>query len=128
VSGTFVVTHDPLYSRYPFSSVRGKVIGYSYFQAPHAAFTKITLTVEITQSSNPKVECAPGLRGTMVVYNSAKQLSNGKSSDYVTIGRWSKERGCGAVHGWTNEDAGARTSPTFGGPPNGGQWAIVRVS
>jgi hypothetical protein len=31
------------------------------------------------------------------------------------------------VQGWTNEDGGPRTSPSRGGPPDGGQWGVVRI-
>ena len=54
--------------------------------------------------------------------------SNGKPSDYVVMGKWTASRCPTFVQGWTNADGGARTSPTFGGPPNGGQWAVVRIT
>jgi hypothetical protein len=132
VLGSYVDTDDPLYSRYPFSWLRAKIVGYSFYQAPHAKFTKITATVEITSSSRPKLECEPGMRATLTVYDSNDELSNGKPSDYVTVGRWkggqTEGAKCGHVHGWTNEDGGGRTSPSYGGPPDGGQRAIVKVT
>jgi hypothetical protein len=127
LTGSFVDTDDPLYSRYQPRWLRAKVVGYRYFQAAHGEFTKLTLTVMITRSSHPTDECAPGLTGRLVLYDARAKLSNGEVADYVTLGSWSGK--CNThVHGWTNEDGGARTSPSFGGPPNGGQWAVVRAT
>ena len=30
-------------------------------------------------------------------------------------------------NGWNNTDGGVRTSPTWGGFPGGGQWAVVTL-
>lgn len=124
--GAFVDTDNPHDARYDDRWLRARVIGYSYYQAPHAAFTKVTLNVEITRSSHPGDECAPGLRGVLVLYDTQEKLENGKPGDYVTLGRWNGK--CNThVHGWTNADGGARTDPPHGGPPDGGQRAIVHV-
>jgi hypothetical protein len=104
------------------------VIGYSYYQAVHAAYTELTLNVEITASSTPDGDCPVGARGVLTLYDSAQKLSNGERSDYVTI-HWPRAARCLAhEQGWTNEDGGARTRPSRGGPPDGGQWAIVSVT
>lgn len=128
IDGSFVVTNDPLYSRYAPHSLRARAVGYTYFQAAHATYTKLTLTVEVTSSSTPTRECAPGARGVLTLYESAKKLSNGERSDYVTL-HWPAGAHCPShEQGWTNEDGGARTRPASGGPPDGGQWAIVRIT
>lgn len=124
VAGSFVDTDDPRLSQYDNRCLRAKVIGYSYKQAPHAAWTKITLNVEITRSSHPDDECSPGVRGILVLYDAKANLPNGEPGDYVTLGHWNGK--CNThVHGWTNADGGARTDPPHGGPPDGGQRAIV---
>jgi hypothetical protein len=123
--GLLVGTNIPLYEKYPRTSLRAEVMGYSFFQAAHAVYTKITLTVQVTSSNEPN--CEAGTRGTVVLYDSDSKLSNGESSDYVAV-RWPARRCLGYVQGWTNADGGARTRPSYGGPPHGGQWAIVRIS
>jgi hypothetical protein len=128
IDGTFSVVNDPLYSRYAPHSIRAKAIGYQFYQAAHDAYTKLTLNVEVTASSTATGDCAIGARGILTLYESAQKLSNGERSDYVTL-HWPRAAHCLAhEQGWTNEDGGARTSPTYGGPPHGGQWAIVRIS
>ena len=124
-SGSIVGTNDPLLTRYNETFLRAQVVGYKYFQAAHAAWTKLTLTIEVTRSSEPN--CEAGTRGTLVLYDSDAKLENGEPSDYVTV-RWPAHRCLGYVQGWTNEDGGERTSPGYGGPPRGGQWAVVRIS
>ena len=127
LDGTFFVANDPLYSRYPPHSIRGTVVGFSYFRAPHDAYTKLRLTVDIAASSTSAGDCPVGARGVLTLYESAQRLGNGERSDYVTL-HWPRSARCLAhEQGWTNEDGGARTQPSFGGPPRGGQWAIVAI-
>lgn len=123
-SGSIVGTNDPLLSRYRDTFLRAQVVGYNYFQAAHGAWTKLTLTIEVTRASEPN--CDAGTRGTLVLYESDQKLDNGESSDYVTV-RWPAHRCLGYVQGWTNNDGGERTSPAYGGPPRGGQWAVVTI-
>ena len=123
--GTLVGDNNPLDERYPSSSLRAEVVGYRFFQAAHAAYTKLTLTIQVTRSSDTS-GCGQGTRGTLTLYDSAQPLSNGETSDYITV-HWPAARCLGFVQGWTNEDGGERTRPSYGGPPHGGQWAIVRV-
>lgn len=126
IVGAIVDTDDPLLSQYEPRWLRARVVSYRYKGGAHGAFRKLVLTVEITRSSHPDDECAPGLTGTLTLYDTPATLDNGKRADYITLGRWSGK--CNThVHGWTNEDGGARTSPSFGGPPNGGQRAVVSV-
>ncbi len=115
-------------SRYQPASLRAQVIGYSWSQGAHNAWTKVTLTVEVTSATNGGPRCVPGVRGVVTLYDSAAKLSNGQRSDYVTMGRWTGARCPTFVQGWTNEDGGPRTSPARGGPPSGGQWAVVRIT
>jgi hypothetical protein len=124
-SGSIVGTNDPLFSRYPNTFLRAQVVAYSFFGAAHDAYKKLTLTIQVTSSSEPN--CDAGTRGTLILYDSAQALDNGERSDYVIV-HWPAHRCLGYVQGWTNEDGGARTSPHFGGPPNGGQWAVVRIA
>jgi hypothetical protein len=126
--GSIVDFTDPLYSRYPSASMRAKVIGYSFVGGAHGSYTKLTLTVEITSATNGGPRCEPGVRGVVTLYDSAAKLSNGERSDYVVMGQWTAARCPTFVQGWTNEDGGRRTSPARGGPPDGGQWAVVRIS
>jgi hypothetical protein len=85
----------------------------------------LTLTVQITNADHVHKECPVGLKGTVVLISNPAKLSNGQNSDAFTE-TWAGA--CGHVHGTHNRDAGARTSPPTGGPPNGGQWAIVAIS
>jgi len=125
--GVIVDVTDPLYSRYKPASMRAEVIGYSYVGGAHGAYTKLTLTVEITSAAQGGPRCEPGTRGIVTLYDSAAKLSNGERSEYVVMGRWAAARCPTFVQGWTNEDGGPRTSPARGGPPHGGQWAVVNI-
>jgi hypothetical protein len=124
--GTVNGNNTPIY--YPPSAMSADVIAYHYVGAAHDAYRKLTLTIEITSASGTNAECVPGTRGTMTLYDSKQKLSNGQPSDYVVMGHWTASHCPGFVQGWTNEDGGARTSPHYGGPPHGGQWAVVRIS
>ena len=127
LGGTIVDATDPLYSRYPPASMHAEVIGYSYVAGAHGAFTKLTLNVMITSATNGGPRCDPGVRGVITLYDSPAKLSNGERSDYVVMGHWTAARCPTFVQGWTNEDGGPRTSPARGGPPHGGQWAVVNI-
>lgn len=87
----------------------------------------LSLRVEITASSHPSDECAPGLTGLLEIQDSPDSLpGNGQPNDFVRLGSWSGD--CRThVHGWNNTDGGPRTAPESGGPPGGGQWAVVEV-
>lgn len=88
---------------------------------------RLILTIRITASSHPSEECAVGLTGTLTIQDSPETLRNGKLDDFIHLAGWSGV--CAThVHGWNNEDPGPRTSPPTGGPPDGGQWAIVNIS
>ena len=127
VQGTIVDFTGPLYSRYAPASMRAQVIGYHYVRSTHGAFTKLTLTVEITSATNGGPRCEPGVRGTVTLFDSKAPRPNGQPNDTVTIGHWTASRCPTFVQGWTNDDGGPRTSPARGGPPHGGQWAVVRI-
>jgi len=86
--GVIADVTDPLYSRYKPASMRAEVIGYSYVGGAHGAYTKLTLTVEITSAAQGGPRCEPGTRGIVTLYDSAAKLSNGERSDYVVMGRW----------------------------------------
>ena len=117
---------DPLLARYRPASIRARVIGYKYLGGAHGSFRKLTLTVEIVDAVQGGPNCVPGTRGVVTLYDSDERLDNGQPSDYVVMGKWGGR--CPTfVKGWTNEDGGARTSPSRGGPPRGGQWAIVSI-
>lgn len=128
ITGTVVSATDPLYDQYPPASLRAEVIGYRYYQAAHNAYRKLTLTIEVTSAVNGGENCVEGTRGVLTLYDSARKLSNGERADYVTMNHWTGNDCPTFVMGWTNEDGGARTRPAYGGPPHGGQWAIVRIS
>jgi hypothetical protein len=105
-------------------SLKARIVGGSYSEVGPAR--RLSLTVEITESSHPTDEAAPGVTGTLELQDSPARLKNGKPDDSVGLGGWN-----GAVrthiHGWNNEDPGQRTWPTKGGPPNGGLWADVEI-
>lgn len=89
--------------------------------------TTLTLTVEVTSSDRAKGECPVGQTGTVVLTDNPALLPNGQNSDFFTE-KWSSAAFCGHVHGTDNRPGGARTSPPAGGPPSGGQWAIVHIT
>jgi hypothetical protein len=126
-SGSLEDDSQPKFSRYPPASMRSRVVGYRYSAGAHNAFRKLKLTIEITDATNGGKTCDPGVRGTITIYDSKAKLDNGEPQDYIVMGHWTSSRCPGFVQGWTNEDGGERTSPTFGGPPNGGQWAVVKI-
>lgn len=130
--GTFYDTDDPKLSQYEPRWLRARVIGYRYTAQPHGGEKKLILTVEITSSSHPDDECAPGVRGLLTLIDSNERLSNGENSDAIYVAsqggesaRWTGK--CNThVHGWNNTDGGRRTDPARGGP-GGGQWAAVNI-
>jgi hypothetical protein len=128
VSGTVIDIGTPLYPRFKPASMRAAVFGYHYVGGAHGAFTKLTLNIEIVSAANGGPNCVHGTRGILTLYDSDAKLSNGETSDYIVMGHWAGAKCPGFVRGWTNDDGGARTRPTFGGPPDGGQWAVVRTS
>lgn len=127
VRGVIVGVTKPLDSHQTPASMRARVLGY-YFQATPGDYTLLTLTIEIVSAVGGGPHCTAGTRGVITLYDSVDKLPNGESSDYITIGRWSGNKCPGFVQGWTNRNGGARTRPSRGGPPNGGQWAVVAVS
>jgi hypothetical protein len=124
LQGEIVVSNHPRYSRYPPSSMHAQVVGYSYYQAAHATSTTLHLTIEITRTDAAR--CEAGDRGILTLHESGQRLSNGQRSDYIVMGHWGG-RCPGFIQGWTNDDGGPRTSPHYGGPPHGGQWATVTI-
>jgi hypothetical protein len=126
-SGTIVAEGEPKFSRYPPSSMRAQVIGYKARFGAHDSFTKITLIVEIISATNEGKDCTPGVRGKIKLLDTKSKLDNGESADHIVMGDWTGDRCPGLVQGWTNDDGGERTSPQYGGPPKGGQWAVVRA-
>jgi hypothetical protein len=124
ITGTISDSNQPLFSRYPANSMTAQVIGYTYYKAPHGAYTKLTLAIQILDTNGAR--CASGDQGTLTLLQSAQKLSNDQRSDAIGMAWGSR---CPQfVQGWINADGGAKTSPGFGGPPNGGQWAIVKIT
>ncbi len=105
-------------------SLKAKIVGASYSEVGSAK--KLSLTVEITESSHPSNEAAPGVQGILELQDSPVLLKNGKPDDSVGLGSWSGPVRT-HIHGYNNQDPGARTSPPTGGKPNGGQWADVVI-
>lgn len=124
VSGTLTDTDDPKLSRYEPRSLRARIVGGNWTIAAHNVSRTLVLTVEITSSSHPDDECAPGLRGRLTLFDTDAKLSNGQVDDVIVLGKWAGK--CNThVHGWSNVD-NPRTDPTSGGR-GGGNWADVRV-
>lgn len=75
--------------------------------------------------------------GRLVIIDHAGLLPNGHPRDGFSVRHPLKGgpliapdggRACRThIHGYNNTDGGARTSPAAGGPPSGGQWAIVSI-
>ncbi len=105
-------------------SLKAKIVDGSYSEIGLARI--LSLTVEITGSSHPTDEAAPGVTGTLTLRDSPALLANGKPDDSVGLGSWI---GAGKthIHGYNNENPGPRTYPPTGGLPNGGQWADVDI-
>ncbi len=125
LAGALSFRTDPRDASIPARSIVMKTVGYSFYQAAHAVWSKLTLQVEITAANAPG-ECAVGTRGKLTLYDSKQTISNGQPSDYITLGEWNAK--CATfIMGFTNEDTD-RTSPRSGGPPHGGQFAIVHIN
>ena len=111
-------------SPYPPNSMQASVIGYSYPEAAHGAFTRLVLTIQILR---------PTARGAHPETRARSRSTSRRSRSPTTDARTHKD-GLGErqapqyVQGWDNADGGRRESPPFGGPPNGGRWAIVKIS
>ena len=103
-------------------SIAAEIIDGSYVKAGEAH--RLILTVRITNSSHPDRDLI-GETGTLELQDSPVVIVNGKFDDYVML-TWSGA--CSHVHGWINQDPGPRTDPPTGGPPEGGQWAIVNIN
>lgn len=111
-------------------SLTAKVIGYLGHTAPagHTRDNYLDLKVQITQSTYASRGLCPlGLIGHVILEDTNAVRRNGKSASYITLGSWGPK--CPTFEmGWFNNPGGARTSPPYGGPPTGGQWAIVQVN
>jgi hypothetical protein len=105
-------------------SFTASVTGYSYHAGPHGRTKKLVLDVVMGSNNGPK--CEAGDKGTLTLTDSSKKLHNGERADKAEFA-WDGGRCPGFVQGWSNEDGGAKTSPHKGGPPDGGQWAIVKI-
>jgi hypothetical protein len=103
-------------------SFTASVTSFSYHASAHGTTKKLVLHVTITQTNGPK--CQSGDTGTLTLTDSSKKLSNGERQDKAEFA-WDHARCPGFVQGWSNADGGVKTSPHYGGPPHGGQWAIV---
>lgn len=125
LSSTMSNTFAPHSSRYPFASMSAVVVGYSYYSAPGGAYKTLDMTIEVT-ATNAKF-CARGDRGTLKLLQTTQRLKNGALGDAVGLS-WPTGRCPTFYQGWINADGGAKTSPPAGGPPSGGQWAIVNIS
>ena len=124
-TSTMYNTFAPHSSRYAPAHMHAIVVGYSYYRAPHGRYRTLNMTIEVTET-NAKV-CARGDRGTLKLLQTTQRLKNGAFGDAVGLS-WAGGRCPTFYQGWINADGGAKTSPHFGGPPNGGQWAIVKIS
>lgn len=127
MDGTIRANTEPKYSRYKPASLRAQVVGYRIETAAHNTARRIILTIEVVSVSNGGRDCAPGVRGRLDILDSKAKIDNGQPRDWIIMGHWDGDRCPTFVQGWTNEDGGPRTSPQRGGPPDGGQWAIVKA-
>lgn len=100
-------------------------------------FVRLVLRVRVARTSHPR-SCPVATRGTLTIVDDEARLENGHPRDSIAVvhpraGGPTKARDGGAacrthVHGFDNTDGGARTDPAVGGPPGGGQWAIVTIA
>jgi len=126
-SGTVTTTFTPKnQAKYggPYSFT-ADVNGYRYQQAAHNGAQTLQLAVTITRTNAPR--CTAGDTGTLTLVDSADKLSNGERADRASY-RWRHGRCPGFVQGWDNSDGGEKTSPHHGGPPHGGNWAVVHIT
>lgn len=122
-TGTLHDTDDPMFARYPNSGLTAKVLGCTYSTAGLSQTLVLRVKIVSVYPRGPR-RCRVGQKGTLTIIDNPGILSNGKDMDAFTE-TW---RGfCGHTHGVGNEDGGARTSPTTGGPPSGGQWTIATI-
>lgn len=127
--GGSIHTHNyPKYERYPDADLKADIIGYHYLIGPHNTYRKATFTIEVTRAVNGGERCVPGVRGKLKLLDSKAELSNGQPADYILTQHWANDACPSFVQGWVNADGGARTKPHYGGPPDGGQWAVVTIS
>jgi hypothetical protein len=101
-----------------------KVTGFSYRASAHGRTQKMVLKVTITDTNARR--CHVGDTGTLTLRDSTKKLHNGQPADRAAYA-WDGGQCPGFVQGWSNADGGAKTRPHRGGPPDGGQWAIVKI-
>ena len=127
MSGTIRVDTEPKHSRYEPASLRAKVVGYRYSATAHGVTKRAELVIEVLSARNGGPDCVAGVRGSLELVDSALKLDNGHRRDRIIMGDWAGDRCPTFVMGWTNNDGGRRTSPRHGGPPDGGQWAVVRI-
>jgi hypothetical protein len=110
----------------PAAAITARITGYSYYQAAHDTYRKLEFTVQVTFSREPR-GCAVGATGKLTIYDTDSRISNGERGDYIILGDWGGR--CPAfTEGFSNLDGGARTKPSHGGPPDGGQWAVVHIN
>ena len=57
--------------------------------------------------------------GVLTLYDSADKLPNGKSSDYITLGRWNGNKCPGFVQGWTTMKVVGEALRRAGGQTDG---------
>lgn len=100
-------------------------------------YVRMSIRVQVTRSNHLR-SCPLRTYGTLTIYDHQGLLPNGQDRDSIAIahprsGGPTKApdggRACRThIHGFNNTDGGERTSPSQGGPPNGGQWAIVTIA
>jgi hypothetical protein len=127
--GSVYISNEPHSPRYLRGSLRARVIGFAAVDSNAGAVRKeyLDLKVQVTQSTYAsRGLCPVGLVGHVILVDTDAILSNGKSASYVTAGPWFGK--CPTFYmGFFNTDGGPRTNPQFGGPPGGGQWAVVQI-
>ena len=124
-SSTMYNSFEPHSSRYAPAHMHAEVIGYNYQRGPHGAYSILEMTIQITETNARN--CVPGDRGTLKLLDTTAKLKNGHYGDAIAL-HWLNGRCPTFEQGWINADGGAETSPSFGGPPDGGQYAIVKIS
>jgi hypothetical protein len=122
--GTIIGSNRPHSPKYQATNMQASVLRYSSRKGAHGGDQVIEMTIQIASTDAPR--CAVGDQGTLSLRKSSKRLRNHQRADWILM-RWNGDRRPEFVQGWTNDNGGARTSPHFGGPPHGGQWALVSI-
>lgn len=133
ITGSLVDSDDLQRSSYRITEAFDRVISVRR----RSDYVRVALRVRVARTDHSR-SCPTRTRGTLTIIDHQGRLDNGHPRDSIAVahprsGGPRKARDGGAacrthVHGFDNTDGGTRTDPAEGGPPGGGQWALVTIS